>query len=95
MPSIDINILRHGDPPCWPDMVDTGVHQIDPEQPWEMAIIEGGMSSGRPSVALRLRLADGQIVFAETSVANWINATAAMRGAFPEAFAGTVFESRE
>lgn len=34
---------------------------------WSLTILEGGMTSGKYSVGLRLDLADGRIVVAETS----------------------------
>jgi hypothetical protein len=92
VPTINVHILRKGDPPIWPDLADRGMHEIPPAQPWELALLEAGMKSGAPSVMLRLDLADGNSVTAQMSVGAWIMATAAMRGAFPEAFAGTVFD---
>lgn len=92
MPTINVHILRQGDPPIWTDLADRGMHEIPTDQPWELAVLEAGMKSGAPSVMLRLDLADGNSVTAQMSVAAWIVATAAMRGAFPEAFAGTVFD---
>lgn len=96
MPDIDIVILRHGDPPAWPELNDNPA-VLAAAQSWRLAVLEGGMVSGRPSLALRLevdvpRLVGGgshrKTIVAEMSLAAWIAATCAMRGAFPEAFAG-------
>lgn len=88
MPTIDVTIVRYGDPPCWPDAV---LHTHDPDPIIRLAAIEGGMQSGATSLALRLDHPDVRII-AETSLAAWIAATCALRGAFPEAFAGTPLE---
>lgn len=54
------------------------------------------MQSGAPSLALRLDIrpvdSEAHVVIAETSLAAWIAATCALRGKFPEAFAGTPLE---
>lgn len=86
MPDIDIKIVRHHDRPAWPDLNDDPNLMVATGS-WGMAIIEGGMQSGRHSVALRLELPGVGTVIAEMSVAAWISATCVMRGAFPEAFA--------
>lgn len=86
MPVINVSIVRRDDPPPWSDAKEIA-HL--PDQPWLLAGLEGGMSSGKPSIALRLELSDGQSVIAETSIAAWIAATCALRGAFPEVFIGT------
>lgn len=91
MPVIDVSIIRDGDPPPFPDIQDP-IHL--PDQPWRLAVIERGMSSGAPSLVIVIDLPDGKTVIAETSVAVWIAATAGMRGAFPEAFAGGPFAER-
>ncbi len=44
-------------------------------------MLPAGMSSGAPSVMIRLDLPDGRIVLAETSAALFVSAGAAVRGA--------------
>jgi len=50
---------------CWPDLQ---------ERPFEhgmlvaVAALEGGMTTGRPSVSLRVETDDGRVVLAETSL---------------------------
>jgi hypothetical protein len=88
MPDISLSIVRAGSPPPWEDIATGGLPFTDLGESWKVAVLERGMRSGDPSVALRLDLPDGRILIAQTSVAAWIAATAAMRGAFPEAFAG-------
>jgi hypothetical protein len=89
MPTIDVNLAGDG---AWPDLARRiGVFRADSD--WHLAALEAGMSSGAPSIALRLTVpVEGEdlpvTVIAETSLAAWIAATAALRGRFPEAFAG-------
>ena len=86
MPDIDIKIVRHDARPAWPELNEDPNLMVASDS-WGLAIIEGGMASGKHSVALRLELPEVGMVIAQTSMAAWIAATCAMRGAFPEAFA--------
>lgn len=91
MPSMDIKIVRHGDPPPLADMdKDTYVATED----WKVVLLEGGMSSGLPSVGLELEVPGLGRVLAQTSLAAWSGVTIAGRGAFPEAFRGGPLEER-
>lgn len=91
MPAMDLRIIRQGDPPPWTD-ISEAIHL--PDDTWKVAILEGGMTSGKPSLALRFELPDGKIVIAETSVAAWSAVTVAARGAFPDLFVGGPLEGR-
>lgn len=86
MPDIDIKIVRHESRPAWPELNDNPNLMVASDS-WGLAAVEGGMQSGKHSVALRLELPGVGTVIAETSMAAWIAATCAMRGAFPDAFA--------
>lgn len=87
MPDLGINIIRVGDDVPWPDLDrDALVHL--PDSSWQVAIMERGMNSGLPSIALRILLPDGNTLVAETSLALWSSVTIAGRAAFPEAFEG-------
>jgi hypothetical protein len=86
LPEIDVRIVRRGDPPPFPDLQNI-VHTADAV--WELVALEGGMQSGKESLALHITLPDGTEMLAETSLGAWITATCAIRGAFPDAFAGT------
>jgi hypothetical protein len=93
-----IHLILDGDN-AWPELAPdpAGRERIYvvhlPDAVWQLAALPGGMESGAPSLALRLDLPDGRVVLAETSLAAWITATAALRGRFPEAFAGGPFEA--
>jgi hypothetical protein len=88
VPAISLSIVRAGDPPPWSDLTEPDRY-VAPGASWELAIFERGMQSGKPSVALRVDYTPGggPVIIFENSMAAWIAATAAMRGAFPEAFA--------
>lgn len=97
MPTFDINLA---DEPAWPDLQDLSgeLLHLGGETVWRLTALDDGMSSGAPSVALRFDLdphaADGAtVIVAETSLAAWIAATCALRGRFPDAFAGTPLEA--
>jgi len=93
MPDIDLRIVRFDDRPAWPEL--NGRHDLYvASHSWQMAAIEGGMTSGSASVALRLELPEVGTVVAETSLAAWIAVTCGLRGAFPDAFAGTPLAGR-
>lgn len=92
MPDIDIKIVRHEDKPAWPDLNDNP-HLFVASESWGLAAIERGMQSGAHSVALRLDMPGVGTLVAETSLALWITATCALRGAFPDAFTGTPLEA--
>lgn len=80
-----MTVVRAGDPPPWADL-GAGYRYVPGG--WQVAVLEHGMESGEPSVAVRIDTGSGPPVVFETSLAAWIAATSAMRGAFPESFAG-------
>jgi hypothetical protein len=88
MPIIDVAIVHRDSPPPWPDAGPL----TEASDLWRLAALSGGMESGDVSIALLLDTPSGQVV-AQTSLAAWIAATCAVRGAFPEAFAGTPLEA--
>lgn len=106
MPITNIAIVRQGDPPPWGDIEDDDPVIHLPDETWKVSLVEAGMKSGAPSVALRLdvplahaadvlaRVSPGDppvAVIAETSLGSLIAILAAARGAFPEAFEGGPF----
>jgi len=80
MPVMNVTILRKRDPSPWEALGDPSVIAPHPEVPWQLAILEAGCASGAPSIALRMDLADGRVLIAETSLGAWLTATAAFRG---------------
>lgn len=74
---IGLKVILDGDG-CWSDLHDKR-DQIIQTTKLEVALLHGGMTSGKASVAFRFDLEDGRIVFAETSLALIENAVKAMR----------------
>lgn len=94
MPALDIRIVRRGDHPPLEELTG-GKKLIHLGEGTSMAavLLEGGMASGAPSVALGIDLeATDSYIVAETSLALFISLMAAARGAFPEAFRGGPFQ---
>lgn len=93
MPHANVKIVRHGD--LVPDVVVLPGLKLGPgRRGLEVVILEGGMSSGLPSVAIRIDVEGAEKpIVAETSLAIFTGIMAAARGAFPEAFEGGPFQA--
>jgi len=77
---IDLKLDGDG---AWPDLMDKGVIHLGDGTTIGLCVLPGGMTSGRPSVAFRLDLPDGQVVCAEASwrvLATAVRAIAARYG---------------
>jgi len=76
--------------PAWPDLgdIEQGMHHGrviwlgNGAPPIAITALKGGMTSGKPSVAIRLDLPDGRTVIAETSLALLLAAADAFRTRF-------------
>ncbi len=69
---------------AWPDLRDKPEDQvIHLQNTIEVTALEGGMASGRTSVAFRFELPDGRSVIAETSLALFLNAARAFKIRYP------------
>lgn len=67
MPGLQIHLQGEG---CWPDIDELeAAGKFQQTVLTSIAFLEGGMQSGKPSVAVRMTLADGTVVVAETSLA--------------------------
>lgn len=73
-----IKILDKGQGPAFPDLQDKVVHQVNLDR---FVILQGGMKSGKPSVAVLAELPNGEWVFVETSGRIFDGLMAALRGA--------------
>ena len=62
----------------WPDLVEKQVREGE----IEVAALQGGLKSGLPSVAIRLDLEDGSVVFAQTSMRLFLAAADAFRARY-------------
>ena len=83
---IPLIIKLNGDG-CWPDLKDQEIIHLDnASPPIQVAILDGGLTSGRPSVALRIDLPDGKYVIAETSARLFCAAAKAIIAKYPDLF---------
>jgi hypothetical protein len=74
-----------GKTPVYPDLrEDQIIHTKDAKI--EVVCIDHGMGSGKPSVALRVDLPDGQIIISETSARLFCTAARAIMARYPNLF---------
>lgn len=73
MPTASIKLEKDGDG-AWPDLGRkiTDGQVIFYNDELKVAILEGGMQSGLPSVTLRFDLPDGKVLISETSLAMFL-----------------------
>lgn len=62
------------------------IHLADGAPPIQVAVLDGGLASGRPSVALRIDLPDGRAVVAETTARLFVTAARAIVARYPDLF---------
>lgn len=75
--------------PVWPDVDQSKVIHLGNGSPAiQVAVLEMGMDSGRPSIAMRLDLPDGRTVVAETSARLFCSAARAIMAKYPGLFDG-------
>jgi hypothetical protein len=74
----------------WQVKIDTPqvIHLGNGAKPIQVAVLDGGLVSGRPSVAIRLDLPDGQVVVAETTARLFVMAGRAISAKYPQLFDG-------
>lgn len=73
--------LGTNDPSPYPDLT-----KVIETQRVDIVVIEDGMSSGRPAVALKIDLPDGQTVIAQTSARLFCTHAKAIMARYPELF---------
>lgn len=69
---------------CWPELVECEergdlIAGMGEDTTLGLALLERGMASGKPSVTIRVNLADGRVVMAQTSLELLEAAVRAMR----------------
>jgi hypothetical protein len=80
---IGMSIILDGDN-AWPDLRDKKiVHLANDAPPIQIAVLEGGLVSGRPSIALRIDLPNGKHVVAETTARLFVTAARAIEARYP------------
>ena len=82
---IAMNIILEGDN-AWPDLQGKDIIHLRDGPPIQVAVLDGGMTSGRPSVAMRIDLPDGRSVIAETSARLFATAARAIMAKYPDLF---------
>lgn len=87
MPKLDINL--NGDS-AWPDLRGRKVINLPDDATIKIVALEGGMASGKPSIAFRLDLPNGKTVIAQTSARLFVMAAAAIVGKWPDVDDGTM-----
>lgn len=74
---------------AWPDLKDKKfLHMGQGSPAIEVAVLEMGMASGRPSVAMRFDMPDGQTLIAETSARLFCSTARAIMAKYPGLFDG-------
>lgn len=83
---IAMNIKLDGDN-AWPDLREKEVIHLANDAPAiEVALLDGGLVSGRPNVATRIYLLDERTVFAETTPRLFCMAGRAIQAKYPDLF---------
>ena len=83
-----LSVNLNGDA-CWPDLARKDIIHLT-ETLIQVACLEGGMESGKPSVTIRIDLPSGEVLLVETSMALFLDAAAIMANAFGHHFPETV-----
>lgn len=81
MPVVSIKIFDKDDGRKFEEIPGTKKTAICSDQPWDIGLIQSGMTSGNHSVMLRVLLPDGTLVILEQSLANWQMINGAFQGA--------------
>lgn len=87
-------VLKLDGDEAWPDLreklsTDDLIHLGADAPAIQVAALEGGMASGKPSIAIRLDLPDGRVVVAETSLELFLAAASALRTRFEKGSNGS------
>lgn len=83
---IQLNVILDGDN-CWPDLRDKClIHLGNDSPPIQVAVLDRGMTSGAPSLSLRIDLPDGRTVIAETSARLFVSVARIIGAKYPDLF---------
>lgn len=87
MPALNLAFMGLQDETPWPDLKGKSViHLGKGAPPIGVAVMEHGMTSGQPSIAMRLTLPNGETVIAETSARLFCTAARAIISRYPNLF---------
>lgn len=86
---IGMNIILDGDN-AWPDLkpplTKQLIHVANDAPPIQVAVLDGGAVSGRPTVAIRVDMPNGQVLIAETTARLFVMAGRAIAARYPRLF---------
>lgn len=85
MPVLATKFIQ-GDETAWDDV--NHPDKIVQSNALQLAVVDKGMGSGQPSVALRVDLPDGKILITETSARLFCTAARAIMARYPNLFEG-------
>lgn len=86
---IGMNIFFHGRDAgtAWPDLDrEKCIHMANDGPPISVCVLDAGMISGRPSLALRVDLPEGRTVIVETTARLFVTASRAIMAKYPDLF---------
>ena len=87
MPALSIKLQGDG---CWPDLEGKDLLTLSgPDAPSiQLALLPGGMDSGKPSISIRIDLPDGRVLLTETSARLFCTAANMVMAKYPDLFEG-------
>jgi hypothetical protein len=95
MPSFDLTFHSNSEGPLWPDLASRNQDRLyivaedgGHGEGIKLGVLDGGMASGQPSVALRCDLEDGRTVIIQTSARLFCSAARAIATRYPKLFEG-------
>lgn len=83
-----MSVILDGDA-CWPDLSKKDILHVT-ETLIQVACLEGGMQSGKPSLTIRIDLPGREVLLVETSMALFLDAAAIMATRFGHHFPDTI-----
>lgn len=87
MPMVKVRILNEG--PAWPELNADDpmvIHIGNDAPPIDVVLLDRGMQSGKPSVAMRFDTTAGPVVIAETSARLFVTAARMIMARHPDLF---------
>lgn len=90
--NLNVCVVRKGEPPhLFPEMDRALAVDLGPIAEIDVVLLEGGTSSDKASVMLRIPTPDGHFLFLETTLSIFATAMRVAEEAFPDEFTTTLF----
>lgn len=77
---LSIMFQKEDDPVLWPDLNGKNIHFVEAPK---LAVLDQGMSSGAPSVSIRLDLPNGEHAIVQTSAKLFVIAANMIKAKYP------------